>query len=71
MKMTLHNTVILAATQVRFAHSDIAIPDFSAYRRKESQDPTAKASESIDGRQSYAYLVAGGMFVLNYTKFRC
>ncbi|CAG4943290.1 unnamed protein product [Colias eurytheme] len=46
-------------TQVRFAHSDVSIPDFSAYRRKETLDPTVKAEKHIDGRQSFTYLIAG------------
>lgn len=45
--------------QVRFAHTDISYPDFSAYRRKETQDPTSKANETIDERQSFTYLIAG------------
>ncbi|XP_059058108.1 cytochrome b-c1 complex subunit Rieske, mitochondrial [Achroia grisella] len=45
--------------QVRFAHSDISYPDFTAYRRKETQDPTSKASETLDERQSFTYLIAG------------
>lgn len=58
----LHNIllVISVPTQVRFAHSDISVPDFSAYRRKETQDPTSRAAENADGRQSFSYLVAGG-----------
>lgn len=50
----------ISVTQVRFAHSDIAVPDFSAYRRKDSLDPTVKANEHVDGRQSFTYLIAGG-----------
>lgn len=46
-------------TQVRFAHTDISIPDFSAYRRPETQDPKQKAEETADGRQSYTYLIGG------------
>ncbi|XP_013135931.1 PREDICTED: cytochrome b-c1 complex subunit Rieske, mitochondrial [Papilio polytes] len=45
--------------QVRFAHSDIAYPDFSAYRRKETLDPKSKAKENVDARNSFTYLVAG------------
>lgn len=45
--------------QVRFAHTDIAVPDFSAYRRKETQDPTSKNSETLEERQSFTYLIAG------------
>ncbi|OWR49045.1 cytochrome b-c1 complex subunit Rieske, mitochondrial-like [Danaus plexippus] len=48
-----------APTQVRFAHTDIAYPDFSAYRRKESQDPKVKADDSVDRRQAFTYLIAG------------
>lgn len=47
-------------TQVRFAHTDISYPDFSAYRRKETLDPKVKAEENVDGRQSFTYLLAGG-----------
>ncbi|XP_035446442.1 cytochrome b-c1 complex subunit Rieske, mitochondrial [Spodoptera frugiperda] len=46
-------------SHVRFAHTDIGYPDFSAYRRKETQEPTAKAAENVDGRQSFTYLIAG------------
>ncbi|XP_047514992.1 cytochrome b-c1 complex subunit Rieske, mitochondrial [Pieris napi] len=46
-------------TQVRYAHSDVAIPDFSAYRRKDTLDPTVKAEEHTDGRSSFTYLIAG------------
>lgn len=57
----LHNTLsILGPSHVRFAHTDIGYPDFSAYRRKETQEPTAKAAENVDGRQSFTYLIAGG-----------
>lgn len=46
------------AVQVRFAHTDISIPDFSAYRRNDTQDPKAKYSETIDKRQNFTYLIA-------------
>lgn len=45
---------------VRFAHTDIGVPDFTDYRRKETQDPRVKAEESVDGRNSFTYLIAGG-----------
>ncbi|PNF36297.1 Cytochrome b-c1 complex subunit Rieske, mitochondrial [Cryptotermes secundus] len=47
-------------TQVRFAHTDIQIPDFSAYRRKDVQDGTAVSRRSEDSRKSFTYLVVGG-----------
>ncbi|GBP55811.1 Cytochrome b-c1 complex subunit Rieske, mitochondrial [Eumeta japonica] len=46
--------------QVRFAHTDLSIPDFTTYRRKEGQDPTVRASEVADSRQSISYLVVAG-----------
>lgn len=49
-------------TQARFAHTDIAYPDFSAYRRKEVQDPKSKNEDSIDERQSFTYLIAAGLY---------
>lgn len=45
--------------QVRFAHTDISYPDFSAYRRPETQSPTSKADENVDKRQTFTYLIAG------------
>lgn len=45
---------------MRFAHTDISIPDFTPYRRKETQDPTSKAKDNLESRQSFTYLVAGG-----------
>ncbi|XP_041979682.1 cytochrome b-c1 complex subunit Rieske, mitochondrial [Aricia agestis] len=48
-----------AATQVRFAHTDISYPDFTPYRRKETQDPTSKSEDNVDARQSFTYLIAG------------
>ncbi|KAJ8726635.1 hypothetical protein PYW07_001333 [Mythimna separata] len=48
-----------APSQVRFAHTDIGYPDFTAYRRKETVDPTSKNAETVDGRQSFTYLIAG------------
>ncbi|XP_072937121.1 cytochrome b-c1 complex subunit Rieske, mitochondrial [Epargyreus clarus] len=45
--------------QVRFAHSDISYPDFSAYRRKETLDPRSQSKDNVDNRQSFTYLIAG------------
>ena len=46
-------------TQARFAHTDITVPDFSAYRRESVKSPRVKASESEGGRKVFTYLVAG------------
>ncbi|XP_069698258.1 cytochrome b-c1 complex subunit Rieske, mitochondrial-like [Periplaneta americana] len=48
------------STQVRFAHTDIPVPDFSAYRRKDVQDSTTISRASEESRKSFTYLVIGG-----------
>jgi len=48
-------------TQVRFYHTDIQVPDFSAYRRKDVKDNTAVSKESEDSRKSFTYLIVGGL----------
>ncbi|KAF2878944.1 hypothetical protein ILUMI_27217 [Ignelater luminosus] len=47
------------STQVRFAHTDIQVPDFSPYRRTEVNQPNIKSSESEDARRNVTYLIAG------------
>jgi ubiquinol-cytochrome c reductase iron-sulfur subunit len=47
-------------SQVRWAHTDIKIPDFDAYRKKSTLDRTKKAEETIDERRAYTYLVTAG-----------
>ncbi|XP_065353602.1 cytochrome b-c1 complex subunit Rieske, mitochondrial [Cloeon dipterum] len=46
--------------QVRFAHTDIQVPDFSAYRRKDTLSPSSKNDESADSRKAFSYFVVGG-----------
>jgi ubiquinol-cytochrome c reductase iron-sulfur subunit len=48
-------------SQVRFYHSDIQVPDFSAYRRKDVKDTTAVSKNSEDTRKSFTYLIIGGL----------
>lgn len=47
-------------TQVRYAHTDIQIPDFSAYRRKDVQDTNAVSRESEESRKAFSYMIVGG-----------
>ena len=56
------NTVffILGKTQVRFSHTDVSMPDFSAYRREVSQDPN-KPNTSEISRRAFTYLMVAGM----------
>lgn len=49
----------LGSSQVRYAHTDIQVPDFSAYRRKSVMDSSANASESAPARQTFSYLIVG------------
>ncbi|XP_064458000.1 cytochrome b-c1 complex subunit Rieske, mitochondrial-like [Ornithodoros turicata] len=45
--------------QIRMAHTDIKVPDFSAYRRPSSADPTKKAKDSDVNRKMHSYLILG------------
>ncbi|EFA01233.1 ubiquinol-cytochrome c reductase, Rieske iron-sulfur polypeptide 1 [Tribolium castaneum] len=47
------------STQVRWAHTDINVPDWSHYRRDPVKAPTAKSTDSEEGRKSFTYLIAG------------
>lgn len=50
-------------TQVRFAHTDISVPDFTEYRRDDVQRPDVKSSDSIDARRNFTYMVIGASTV--------
>lgn len=49
---------------VRFAHTDLRIPDFSDYRRPDVQDPNKSSQESSEGRRSFSYIVTGASTVV-------
>ncbi|KAM8977822.1 cytochrome b-c1 complex subunit Rieske, mitochondrial [Pelodytes ibericus] len=42
---------------VRYAHSDISPPDFSAYRRQSVLDGTKSSEDSSESRKNFTYLV--------------
>jgi len=46
-----------AINQKRWAHTDIKIPDFSAYRRPSTSNPNKKSEASLDARRAFTYLV--------------
>lgn len=46
-------------TQVRFAHTDLRVPDFSAYRRDATKS-AARLNKSADDRNAFTYLLVGG-----------
>ncbi|XP_035015872.1 cytochrome b-c1 complex subunit Rieske, mitochondrial [Hippoglossus stenolepis] len=49
---------------VRFAHTDVRIPDFSDYRRAEVIDPNRSSQESGESRRVFSYLVTGASTVV-------
>ncbi|XP_058816461.1 cytochrome b-c1 complex subunit Rieske, mitochondrial isoform X2 [Topomyia yanbarensis] len=53
---------IAAAGQIRLAHTDIRVPDFSDYRRDAVKRPNAK-NNSADDRAAFTYLMVGGAVV--------
>jgi len=53
---------VAVATQVRLAHTDIHVPDFSDYRRDQVKRPNAK-NDSADDRAAFTYLMVGGATV--------
>lgn len=50
-------------SQVRWAHTDITVPDFTNYRRDGTKNPAAKSDKSEDSRKNFTYLMAGACTV--------
>ena len=50
----------LGKTQMRFAHTDIQVPDFSSYRRDTVKDPAKSSETSSDSRKAFSYLMVAG-----------
>jgi len=50
-------------TLIRRLHNDLECPDFTAYRRESTKDPTTKASANRDDRVGFSYLVSASMGV--------
>ncbi|XP_043937595.1 cytochrome b-c1 complex subunit Rieske, mitochondrial [Protopterus annectens] len=48
-----------APASVRYAHSDITVPDFSDYRRQEVLDSKKSSQDSGDSRRAFSYLLSG------------
>jgi len=49
---------VATTTQIRFAHTDIKVPDFSFYRRDSTKRPGSK-SETAEERKAFTYLLVG------------
>ncbi|XP_077982476.1 cytochrome b-c1 complex subunit Rieske, mitochondrial-like [Glandiceps talaboti] len=45
--------------QVRYAHSDVKVPDFSYYRREPVSDPKEPSQPSAAGRRVFTYALVG------------
>jgi len=50
---------VMNTVSVRYAHTDIRVPDFSDYRRDAVKEPTARSRDSAPARQSFTYLITG------------
>lgn len=61
-------TFVLATTQVRFAHTDIQVPDFSDYRRDSTKRAASKA-QTAEERKAFTYLLVGGEISLLLFRF--
>lgn len=66
---------VSVTTQVRFAHTDLQTPDFTAYRRDSTKNPNRQNKTTAD-RNSFTYLLVGGKhyqetldFAANYNWF--
>ena len=48
--------------QVRYSHTDITVPDFSAYRRPSTQDPGEPVIGDVS-RRAFTYMMVAGLGV--------
>ncbi|KAL1517632.1 hypothetical protein ABEB36_001370 [Hypothenemus hampei] len=49
------------STQIRWAHTDISVPNFDNYRKSSTKDPNIRNSDTEDSRKNFTYLIAGGL----------
>jgi hypothetical protein len=47
-------------SQMRFAHTDVQVPDFSAYRRESVSNSNQSSRASSDSRKAFSYLMVAG-----------
>ena len=55
--------IFAAAQNVRLAHSDIPMPDFTDYRRDGTKNPTASSEPSAASGRVFTYVLGGGKFL--------
>ena len=53
--------MISGFNQVRFAHTDLPVPDFSAYRRDGTKAIKGSAQNS-EARKAFTYMMLAGIF---------
>ncbi|KAK4295617.1 hypothetical protein Pmani_031832 [Petrolisthes manimaculis] len=51
---------LTASSQVRYAHTDLQVPDFGFYRRDDVKDSRRKSEESAGSRRAFTYMLVGG-----------
>ncbi|KAL4630296.1 cytochrome b-c1 complex subunit Rieske, mitochondrial [Arapaima gigas] len=54
-----------APASIRFAHTDIKVPDFSDYRRISVLDPKKSSQDSDNSRKAFSYLITGAAAVVS------
>ncbi|XP_053200969.1 cytochrome b-c1 complex subunit Rieske, mitochondrial-like [Panonychus citri] len=62
-KISAVSLSINGLSQIRLAHTDIKVPDFTDVRQKATQDPTSRAKDSVDARRATTYGMAAGFAV--------
>ncbi|XP_009461798.1 PREDICTED: cytochrome b-c1 complex subunit Rieske, mitochondrial [Nipponia nippon] len=55
--LSFHILFLAAPASVRCIHNDVAVPDFSAYRRQDVLDATTSSQSSSEARKGFSYLV--------------
>lgn len=51
--------------QIRWAHTDITVPDWSGYRRPSTKSPNTPSKDTEDSRKSFTYLLSGTAAVVS------
>ncbi|XP_013862601.1 cytochrome b-c1 complex subunit Rieske, mitochondrial [Austrofundulus limnaeus] len=56
---------ISGSAGVRFAHTDIKVPDFTEYRRPQVVDPQKSSQDSSEHRKVFSYMMTGATAVVS------
>lgn len=59
--------LFLATLSLRYAHTDIQVPNFDFYRRKARLDASKSYREAGDSTAPYSYLAPLGKYSFNYS----